>query len=292
MSARRARVASPAEQLARCNDDAERAELAAYLHVVKDVPFGELASALSVESPAARRIVERGSGNASVTATETCRGWALVAPRPGRTGAEHSAANGHLVLCRHCRNRLHAHELLEQRVAKVGSATVGVSVATAVVRAFTGNAAGGVAGALPTLALGTAAALAAGAGALTATLHLGHDSPRHSPIGQVVGTERKASQGTSNGAPTSSSGSTAGGATSAPGGSGSSGSGSPAPSPSSILPLPSARNLLPLQIPTAPSVSAPAVPVPGVSVPGLPVPTVSAPAVKLPSPTLSPTPLP
>ena len=158
----------------KCSDDGQRSGLAAYLHLCRDYSFDSLADVFGVTPPAARRLVERGTGAVPVTAADGCRGWALVAPRPGRTQSELRAASGHLSLCRRCRYRLRAHAVLEHRVAAVGTATVGASVTAAIGRAVAGShigsaAAGAITG--PIVALSTAAALTAGVGAVAVTTH-------------------------------------------------------------------------------------------------------------------------
>lgn len=161
----------------RCSDDGQRSGLAAYLHLCRDFSFEALGEVFGTTAAAARRLVERGTGAVPVTSADACRGWALVAPRPGRTTSELRAASGHLSLCRHCRYRLRAHAVLEHRVAAVGTAAFGASVTAAVGRAFAGGhigsaAAGAITG--PIVALTTAAALTAGVGAVAVTTH--HDS--------------------------------------------------------------------------------------------------------------------
>jgi hypothetical protein len=160
----------------KCSDDAQRSGLAAYLHLCRDYSFEALAEVFAVTPAAARRLVERGTGTVPVTAADGCRGWALVAPRPGRTDGELRAASGHLSLCRRCRYRLRAHAALEQRVAAVGTAAFGASVSAAIGRAVAGGhvgsaAAGAITG--PIVALSTAAALTAGVGAVAVTTHGG-----------------------------------------------------------------------------------------------------------------------
>lgn len=163
----------------RCPDDAQRSGLAAYLHLCRDFSFESLAGVFGVTPTAARRLVERGTGAIPITAADGCRGWALVAPRPGRTQSELRAASGHLSLCRRCRYRLRAHAALEHRVAVAGTAAVGASVTAAVSRALAGGhvgsaAAGAITG--PIVALSTAAALTAGVGAFAVTSHNGSTS--------------------------------------------------------------------------------------------------------------------
>ena len=160
----------------KCSDDAQRSGLAAYLHLCRDYSFDALADVFAVPPAAARRLVERGTGAVPITAIDGCRGWALVAPRPGRTDAELRAASGHLSLCRRCRYRLRAHAALEHRVAAVGTAAFGASVTAAIGRAVAGShvgsaAAGAITG--PIVALSTAAALTAGVGAVAVTTHGG-----------------------------------------------------------------------------------------------------------------------
>jgi hypothetical protein len=171
---------------AQCADDAKRSALAAYLYLCRDLSVDALATVFGVDSSAARRLVERGTGTAPVTGGDECRGWALVAPRAGRTSAERRAGSGHLSLCRRCRNKLRAHAVLEQRVAAAGSVAFGASVTAAIGRAFAGShAAGSAAGALtgPIVALSTAAALTAGAGTFAVTRH--GDGDRRAPGGTV-----------------------------------------------------------------------------------------------------------
>ncbi|HET7529565.1 MAG TPA: hypothetical protein VFJ98_01250 [Mycobacteriales bacterium] len=172
----------------RCDGDGQRALLAAYLHIVRDVSFDSLGHVLGVDPAAARRLVERGSGGAPVTTGQECRGWALVTPQPGRTAAERSAASGHLSLCRRCRNRLRAHAALERRVAVAGSATVGASVVAAIGRTLLGgHSASAAAGALtgPVAALSAAAALTTGVGAFAVSTHGGgHDGRPASHVRQ------------------------------------------------------------------------------------------------------------
>jgi hypothetical protein len=165
----------------RCCDDGQRSGLAAYLHLCRDFSFETLADVFGVNAATARRLVERGTGAVPVTAADGCRGWALVAPRAGRTQSELRAASGHLSLCRRCRYRLRAHAALEHRVAAVGSAAFGASVTAAIGRAVAGGhvgsaAAGAITG--PVVALSTAAALTAGVGAFAVTSHGGGASHR------------------------------------------------------------------------------------------------------------------
>src|SRR4051812_15105753 len=170
------RVAAAVAQ--RCQDDAQRSALAAYLHLCRDLSFDAVGDVFGVDAGAARRLVERGTGTAPVTAAEDCRGWALVAPRAGRTTAERHAASGHLSLCRRCRNKLRAHTVLEHRVAVAGTTTLGASLAAAVGRTFAGHVATSAAGAVtgPLVALSTAAAVTAGIGGFAVATHT--DSPR------------------------------------------------------------------------------------------------------------------
>ena len=266
-----------------CSDDGQRAGLAAYLHVVRELPLDEVASAFSVDAAAARRLVERGTGAAPVTSADACRGWALVAPHLGRTDGERTAASGHLTLCRHCRNRLRAHRQLEQRVATAGTATVGFSVATVVVRTLTGGQAAGTVGTfgLPAVALSTAAALTAGAGALTATLHLGHHGHGVAPGDRVTGVDDSGAV-------------TVGGSGAArrdhgrvpdivsPPGGGGTRTRPPTTAPTGLLPspvelpkLPVGGTSVPVPLPSVPLPTDLPVPTPTASVPSLPLPTVS-----------------
>ena len=267
---------------ARCIDDGRRSGLAAYLHLCRDVSFEALGEIFGVTPPAARRLVERGTGTAPVTAEDDCRGWALVAPRSGRTNPELEAASGHLSLCRRCRYRLRAHAVLEQRVAAAGSAAFGASVTAAVGRAFAAGHAGAVAGAIsgPIAALSAAAALTAGIGAFAVATHdtgsdrplvtnVSHDGPAPAP-----GDHRQA-RGSQ---PANTSGGTA--ATAPP-------STAPAPvpdiAPSRLAPLPGATLL------KLPQVSSPPLPLPSVSLSPLPLTTSPLP---VPVPTLTLPPLP
>jgi hypothetical protein len=268
----------------RCSDDAQRSALAAYLHVCRDVSFVTLANLFDVSPAAARRLVERGTGTTPITTADDCRGWALVAPRPGRTASELRAASGHLSLCRRCRYRLRAHAVLEHRVAAAGSAAFGVSVTAAVARTLAGgNLGGAAAGAItgPVLALSTAAALTAGVGAFAVTTHHGgvtrpavtnvsHDGP--APAGDPPAAEP------STPAPANRSEGNGGAAAPSP-----SRTSVPGVTPSRLAPLPGSDLFKP------PQVSPPALPLPTVSVPPLPLPTSSVP-VGVPSLTLPPLP--
>ena len=270
----------------RCSDDGQRSALAAYLYLCRDMSTDSLATVFAVDTPAARRLVERGTGTAPVTAAEECRGWALVAPRPGRTLPERRAASGHLSLCRRCRNKLRAHAVLEQRVAAAGSVAFGASVTAAVGRAFAGShVAGSAAGALtaPIIALSTAVALTAGAGTFALTTH---GDGRHRVPG---GTDRlhpdaPASVRTTPAADTEPVPSTAP-------------SGGPtrqAP-PGSQPGLPTERKLLPLPELTTvplPTVSLPALPLPQVDLSPPALPTSLATALPTSLPTSLPLPLP
>ena len=257
----------------RCRDDAQRSALAAYLYLCRDQSTDELGTVFGVEPAAARRLVERGTGTAPVTAGDECRGLALVAPRPGRTIPERRAASGHLSLCRRCRNKLRAHAVLKQKVAAAGSVAFGASVTAAVGRAFAGShVAGSAAGALtaPIVALSTAVALTAGAGTFALTTHGdgGHRTP--------TGTDRP-QQGAPAGVRTTPAADTQ----PVPGGTPSSGPSRPAPG------LPTDRKLLPLPELTT-------VPLPTTSLPALPLPSVSLSPPALPTilPTALPTSLP
>jgi hypothetical protein len=267
----------------RCSDDGQRSGLAAYLHVCRDVSFATLAEMFDISPAAARRLVERGTGTTPITAADDCRGWALVAPRPGRTEPERRAASGHLSLCRRCRYRLRAHAVLEHRVAAAGSAAFGASVTAAVARTFAGGNLGGAAGAItgPVMALSTAAALTAGVGAFAVTTHhegttrpavtnVSHEGP--APAGNAPATEPSAST------PANRSADNGGAAAPSP-------AQTPVPgvAPSRLAPLPGS-NLLKL-----PQVSPPALPLPTVSVQPVPLPTSSLP---VPVPTLTLPPLP
>ncbi|HET6818514.1 MAG TPA: hypothetical protein VFH66_14900 [Mycobacteriales bacterium] len=269
--------------VARCADDGQRSGLAAYLHLCRDVSFDSLANLFDVTPPAARRLVERGTGTAPVTAADECRGWALVAPRPGRTDPEVRAASGHLSLCRRCRYRLRAHAVLEQRVAAAGSTAFGASVTAAVGRAFAGSHVASAAGAItgPVLALSTAAALTAGAGAFAVTTRDGgsqlprvsnvsHDGP--APHGGGRAPARSSRPASSDANPT---------ATSVP-------ATAPTPlpdaAPSRLAPLPG-TTLLKL-----PTLSTSPLPLPTVSISPLPLTTTSPLPVPVPTLTLPPLP--
>lgn len=261
----------------RCADDEQRRALAAYLHLCRDLSLDAVSSVFDVDRATARRLVERGTGSTPITAGDDCRGWGLVAPRPGRTSAERQAGAGHLALCRRCRNKLRAHATLEHRVAAVGSATFGASVTAAVGRAFAGgHLAGGAAGVLsgPIVALSTAAALTAGAGALAITAHHGDaDSPagvlrQHDRAPAEVRTTPVARpQSVVSSAPTAEP------VGRAPA------DRTPDLQPGRQLPLPGVT-AVPL-----PTVSAPALPLPTVSVSPVPLPSASV-VVPLPLPTL------
>jgi hypothetical protein len=268
---------------AQCSDDGQRSALAAYLYLCRDLPPAALGTVFGIDPSAARRLVERGTGTAPVTGGDECRGWALVAPRPGRTTAERRAGSGHVSLCRRCRNKLRAHAVLEQRVAAAGSVAFGASVTAAVVRAFAGShAVGSAAGALtaPIVALSTAAALTAGAGtfALTSRGDGGHRSPAGTvqprPGAPADGPAEPADADTTPAAVSHPL------ATSAP--TGAPATAKPAPS---VPGLPTVRKLLPLPGSTS-------VPLPTVSLPALPLPTVSASPPVLPTTLPLPGPLP
>jgi len=188
-----------------CGDDTQRSGLAAYLHLCRDFSFDTLGEVFGVTPAAARRLVERGTGAVPVTTADACRGWALVAPRPGRTTSELRAASGHLSLCRRCRFRLAAAAALEHRVAAVGSVAFGTSVTAAIGRAVAGSHIGGAAaGAIsgPIIALSTAAALTAGVGALAVTTH--HDATTSPAVSNTVGHNESSPAGVSSSpAPTS-----------------------------------------------------------------------------------------
>jgi hypothetical protein len=261
---------------ARCTSDAQRSTLAAYLHLCRALSLEAVGAVFGIDAAAARRLVERGSGTAPVTAADDCRGWALVVPRSGRTPVEHDAAAGHLALCRRCRNKLQAYTGLEQRVAVAGTTTLSASVIAAVGRAFAGgqvatSAAGALTG--PVVALSTAAALTLAAGGFAIAMHQsgGTRTPaelrRHAPAPRPVDASPVA---VSRQAPTP--------ASTTPGASTSVREPLPAPQRSQDPGLPG-TSVLPLPLPS----------VSGTSLP-LPLPTESAPA--LPLPTVSPLPLP
>src|SRR4051794_37688488 len=274
---------------AHCADDSQRSALAAYLYLCRDLSLGSIGKVFGVDAAAARRLVERGTGTAPVTAGDECRGWALVAPRPGRTPAERQAASGHLSLCRKCRNKLRVHAMLEQRVAAAGSVAFGASVTAAVGRAFAGShAVGSAAGALtgPIVALSTAAALTAGAGTVAITTHRGGSGSGSErtpagtvrphpggPAGGLVNTTTDV-HGTPAADPRTE-------PTDAPAVGPTAG---PAPSVPGVTPV---RKLLPLPALTA-------VPLPTASLPPLPLPRVSLSPVAVPTklPTNVPLPLP
>jgi hypothetical protein len=274
-----ATVAHPSAQdvltavAARCTDDVRRSALAAYLHVCRDVSLEMLGQVFGIDSGAARRLVERGSGTAPVTAADECRGWALVAPRVGRTDPELRAASGHLSLCRRCRYRLRAHAVLEHRVAAAGSVAFGASVTAAIGRAIAGgNVGSAAAGAItgPIVALSTAAALTAGAGALAVTTH-GHGAAHYPAVSHAH--PHNGGRVTVDATPAASSGPASGRGTS--------------------------RRVGPAVAPTAPA--APAAPAPAGVTPSAPaplpgsdllkLPAVSPPALPLPLPTVSVPPL-
>ena len=269
----------------RCDDDDQRSGLAAYLHVCRDISFDTLADVFAISPAAARRLVERGTGTTPITAADDCRGWALVAPRPGRTAPELRAASGHLSLCRRCRYRLRAHAVLEHRVAAAGSAAFGASVTAAVGRTLAGGHLAGAAGVItgPIAALSTAAALTAGVGAFAVTTHHGGaarpvvnnmNDQGPAPAATVA---PKANHGSK--APAAHSGGADGGA----GAPSTQQTPTPGVAPSRLAPLPGSNLLkLPQASPTAP-------PLPTVSVPPLPLPTSPVP---VPIPTLTLPPLP
>lgn len=277
--------AAAAREAARCRTDDERAELAAYLYLLPELSLERIAAVFGVDVARARRLVERGSGAAPITAGDDCRGWALVAPQPGRTAAERAAAQGHGSLCRSCRNRLRAHQVVERRVAKAGSATLGVGVIAAVVRTVAGGSGALTSGGVPVAVLSGALAVTAGTGALVATLHHGPAGRGDAvvPVVQVTSSVDGDSGAVLRRRSSASAAVTRSrrqrGTASVP----VAGTSSPASSPS--LPLPTTVPQLPGRDTSVPLVGE--LPVPSVPVPSVPVPSVSPLTVPLPLPTMS-----
>jgi hypothetical protein len=280
--------AAAARAAARCRTDEERSHLAAYLYLLPELSLDRIAGIFAVDVARARRLVERGSGTAPITAGDDCRGWSLVAPQPGRNAAERAAAQGHVSLCRSCRNRLRAHRVVERRVAKAGSATLGVGIVAAVVRGVAGSAGAVSSGAVPFAALSGALAVTAGAGALVATLHHGAGGRRPAqvvvPVVQVSSPATGSRDRLSDGGDTQS-----GSVTRSQRRSGSSSTpvaGTPSPGTSS-LPLPTSLPTLPGRDTSVPLIGRLPVPLPSASVP-VPSVSVSPPALPLPTISLSP----
>lgn len=268
-----------------CTTEEARSELAAYLYLLPELSLDRIAGVFDVDVARARRLVERGSGPAPITSGDDCRGWALVAPQPGRNAAERVAATGHTSLCRGCRNRLRAHQLIERRVAKAGSATLGVGVVAAALRSI-GGTSGAISGgaSLPIAMLSGALAITTGAGALVAT-HRHATTPLRSVVPAATVQSPTA-------APAGGGSSTAATITH-PHHASTSRTGSvdnPVSNPSqSTAPLP-----LPTQLPSLPGRNTP-LPLPGTQLPKLPVPVPTLPSVStsplplpLPSVSLSP----
>jgi hypothetical protein len=119
-------VAAAGALAARSDDpDAARGRLLQLLIDVEQRSLEEMAAVLGLsvtDASALLRAARRSSGAPGLVGR--CRGWALVADRVELTTAEQRARDGHLLVCRGCRDRL---AMLERSRLELVSRTAGVT---------------------------------------------------------------------------------------------------------------------------------------------------------------------
>jgi hypothetical protein len=168
-------VAAAGALAARSDDpDAAHGRLLQLLVDVEQRPLEEMAAVLALSVTEAAALLEaarRSSGAPGLVGR--CRGWALVAERVELTTAEQRARDGHLLVCRGCRDRL---AMLERSRLELVSRTAGVTalVGACAAAGLSGGAAvtagGGMLAAGKVAAIGVLGAAVLAAGGMTAAV--------------------------------------------------------------------------------------------------------------------------
>ena len=215
--------------------------------------------------------------------TRECRGWPLAARRDRLTPQERDAANGHLMLCRSCRNRLTEQRETRDKLLIRGGAVSAVVVADIVSLSL--PAGGAVAGGgLASVVMGKAGVAVVGATALAVTatsagIALTRHAPDHkAPSVNAPATRSGAGDGSNVSQPRDAAGTGADTATTPPPSTAPAKKSATVTNVPAVTPtdLPTLSVPLPLQLPTAlPTLpTVPPLPLPGpsvgVSVPPLP----------------------